>query len=39
MINAVDAAYLRIMVSGNVLKDNGPTNQQVAAFIEVELEP
>lgn len=39
MINAVDAAYLRIMVSGNVLKENGPTDQQVAAFIEVELKP
>ena len=26
MINAVDAAYLRIMVSSNVLKENGPTD-------------
>jgi len=26
-------------VSGNVLNENGLTDQQVAAFIEVELKP
>ena len=39
MTNAVNATYLRIMVSGNVLEENEPTDQQVVSFFEVELKP
>jgi hypothetical protein len=35
----VEASFLRIMIVGNVMIGEAVTSQQVAAYIEIDLQP